>query len=54
MIFDFACILQRRIGSRRSLNGYPTQSDDVKHLFGLKTKADIEDEEWIKENWNKE
>lgn len=56
-LFSFACILQQEIGSKGSHYHYPSQADDVKHLFNMKTKADIEDEkfdEWLKKNWNKE
>lgn len=53
-IYNFAKELQFKIGSARTIVNFPAQSDDVKHLFGIKTDADIEKERIenkLKENW---
>lgn len=41
LIYNFAVTMQEHIGSERKELGYPAFSDDVKRLFGEKTKEDI-------------
>ena len=47
-IYDFAKVMQEKIGSKRTYIEYPAYSDDVKRLFGEKTDA----EKWLEENDN--
>ena len=42
VLYNFAKTMQEKIGSKRANLGYPTNSDDVKRLFGDKTDTDIE------------
>lgn len=46
VLYNFAKTMQEKIGSKRANLGYPTNSDDVKRLFGDKTDTDI----WLEEN----
>ncbi len=41
VIYTFAKTIQEKIGSTRKDKGYPANSDDVKHLFSLKTDAEL-------------
>ena len=41
IILNFAKTIQKKIGSKRACLGYPSNSDDVKRLFGKKTDDDI-------------
>lgn len=53
-LYDFSRELQILIGSKDKNIQYPTYPDDVKRLFGMKTNLEIENDNWIKENWSRE
>ncbi len=57
VLYDFAKDMQEQIGGSFKGKTYPSSPDDVKHLFGMKTDFEKENEkafEEIMKLWNKE